>query len=1160
MISTLQLKKAVKFSAVAFVYLMICKADEVKSQNDNTRFSEIHQEDWETLSDQPGSGWYFYDYFLGVEVMEGFETLYMSAIESDSQGNIWVIGGGETTDGDYEGRLFRYQDGEWSVIDDFEIASGDSKAKQSLPLNVVSAFNVYYSDGYNLRRYSHGDIIEYTAEDSGLPEPEYDDERMVDIVRDGDGVNWMLYSYPRVVSFTDPAEGYEVYNHENSDMPEPLDDESGIGTELPAQHLAVTGDSLWITTHRDGDGLIRKYDDEWTTYTAENSALTSDLVVSLVSDSDESLWISALPGESGEGSLLNLTDSGWDVTTTTDGLPSEQNRVHAIEEEDIVWVSFGGTEDPGYGYLAEYDDGEWTIIAEEDEFFQYLASVTVDEHAHQHKWLSGHFNVINAGVGSLNQVYVEFTAMPDSGTIYEAGAEIAIGWESGRRVESVSLSYSEDHGLNWEELESGLEPVESYHEFELPLPEEHDSEVLFKVAAEEYQDVADESEPITILDPDEPYYHLRREKPDGSYQLYDPQVDGWQMVNADTVMWPEEKWSEIEYEGPLNWLLRGDPSDFPSFNSLVRAFGEDDTIAGYTPVFENIRPTIRASVLWKVLVSQGFNGVCHGFAVNSLLAFRDGHSVLDASIEEDHLFDQEPNNEIREMINATWAQQWSRDHFIENFLNTLSEDALENLFTIVSTGGDVTLDDILESDIVFAPPSQTIGDIKDMLDTVTDEAYHRALLLFPEGDIAGGHSVVVYKAEQDEFDEDLWRLYIHDSNWPDDDNTYVEVDLEEDYYLYKEPNNAERFKGDIGLFLSDQVNGYITESQILKEYETEGDDPIDQISGLEDIGFMHTFFSNEHELTITDEYGNVTSLQDGISTTDIPGSFPVVPLVGGEHDPIGYFLADVEYDVELNYTNDSEGKFQAFSADTIYSYRNYEGDPETPDRMRYGNSFKVYGSDHQFDMEVINGDESEERMYALRDVNAAEEDSIDFSLDDGGSLAVNNYNGAKEVDLELRTYYDDEGYFLHEGVTLDETTGYKFEVQEWDNLEEQQVTMHIDTNLDGRYDESENLESTTTSGSLEEQPDRPEEFGLEQNYPNPFNAETTIQYSLPEDTHVELAVYDILGRRVATLVDGRKEAGYHEVNFDASELSTGTYIYEIRAGEFTQAKQLLLVK
>lgn len=1156
---TIQLKKAVKLNVFAFAIMMVCQTAEVKSQTNHAQLPEIHKDDRETLSDQPGAGWYFYDYFLGVEMMEGFETLHMSSIDTDSQGNIWVIGGGETTDGNFEGRLFRYQDGEWDVVDDFEIASDAGTTKRSLPLNVVSSLNVYYSDGYNLRRYSHGDIIEYTPEESGLPEPEYDDERMVDIVRDEEGTNWMLYSYPRVVSFGDPEEEYEVYDHENSGIPEPVDDESGIGTELPAQHLAVTGDSLWITTHRDGDGLIRKYDNEWTAYTAENSALTSDLVVSLVTDSEESLWISTLPGESGEGSLSNLTDSEWDVNTTADGLPSEQNRVHAIEEEDIIWASFGGGEDPGYGYLAEYDDGEWTVIAEEDEFFQYLAFLTIDDHDHQNKWLSGHFNVINAGVGSLNQVYVQFSNVPDTETVFDGGAKVSIGWESGRRVENVSISYSKDHGDSWEEIESGLEPVESSHDLELPTPEEPESEVVIKVSAEGYQDVADEAEPITVLNPEEPFYHLRREESDGSYQLYDPLVDGWQMPNQQSVMWPEEKWSEIEYEGPLNWLLGGEPSEFPSFNSLVRAFGEDNTIAGYTPIFDNITPTVRASVLWKILTNQGFGGVCHGFAVTSLLAFTDGQGVLDASIEEDHLFDQEVNNEIREMINATWAQQWSRDHFIETFLSTLNEDLLQNL----AEKDDIELDDILETDLVFAPPSQTLEDIKQMLDTKTDEKYHRALLLFPEGDIMAGHSVVVYKAEQDESDEDLWRLHIHDSNFPDDDDTYVQVDLDQDYYFYEEPSNNIRFEGSHGLFLSDPVDGYISYSQVLKEHHTEGtneDDPLEQISGLEDIGFMHTFFSNEHGLTITDEMGNETSLQDGISTTDIPGSFPVVPLVGGEHDPIGYFLADVEYDVELNYSDNGEGKFQAFSADTIYSYRNYEGDPESPDRMRYGNSFKVYGNDHQFDMEVINGDENEERMYALRDVNAAEEDSIDFNLDDGGSLAVNNYNGAKQVDLELRTYYSDEGYFLHEGIQLDGSTGYKFEVQEWDNLEEQQVTMHIDTNMDGRYDESERLESTTTSGSMEDQPDRPEEFGLEQNYPNPFNAETTIQYSLPEETHVELAVYDILGRRVATLADERQEAGYHEVNFDASELSTGTYIYEIRAGEFSQSKQLLLVK
>ncbi len=88
----------------------------------------------------------------------------------------------------------------------------------------------------------------------------------------------------------------------------------------------------------------------------------------------------------------------------------------------------------------------------------------------------------------------------------------------------------------------------------------------------------------------------------------------------------------------------------------------------------------------------------------------------------------------------------------------------------------------------------------------------------------------------------------------------------------------------------------------------------------------------------------------------------------------------------------------------------------------------------------------------------------------------------------------------------------------------------------------------------------PTEFKLLQNYPNPFNPATTIQYSIPADNKVPIKVFDMLGAEVATLVDGNCAAGNHQVEFDASKLSAGTYVYTIAAGAFTECKKLVLVK
>jgi subtilase family protein/type IX secretion system substrate protein/CARDB protein/proprotein convertase P-domain-containing protein len=88
----------------------------------------------------------------------------------------------------------------------------------------------------------------------------------------------------------------------------------------------------------------------------------------------------------------------------------------------------------------------------------------------------------------------------------------------------------------------------------------------------------------------------------------------------------------------------------------------------------------------------------------------------------------------------------------------------------------------------------------------------------------------------------------------------------------------------------------------------------------------------------------------------------------------------------------------------------------------------------------------------------------------------------------------------------------------------------------------------------------PNYYSLSQNYPNPFNPSTTIKYGIPKSGIVTLKIYDILGKEVATLVNERKDPGVYTVDFNASNLASGVYLYKIESGEFTAVKKLLLVK
>ena len=85
-------------------------------------------------------------------------------------------------------------------------------------------------------------------------------------------------------------------------------------------------------------------------------------------------------------------------------------------------------------------------------------------------------------------------------------------------------------------------------------------------------------------------------------------------------------------------------------------------------------------------------------------------------------------------------------------------------------------------------------------------------------------------------------------------------------------------------------------------------------------------------------------------------------------------------------------------------------------------------------------------------------------------------------------------------------------------------------------------------------------YNLEQNYPNPFNPSTIISYNIPKDGFISLKVYNILGEEVAKLYEGFQKAGSFHINFNASKLASGIYLYKLQSGNFTETKKMLLLK
>ena len=93
----------------------------------------------------------------------------------------------------------------------------------------------------------------------------------------------------------------------------------------------------------------------------------------------------------------------------------------------------------------------------------------------------------------------------------------------------------------------------------------------------------------------------------------------------------------------------------------------------------------------------------------------------------------------------------------------------------------------------------------------------------------------------------------------------------------------------------------------------------------------------------------------------------------------------------------------------------------------------------------------------------------------------------------------------------------------------------------------------------------PETYAVHQNYPNPFNPTTTLHYDLPEDSYVNIIIYDLMGHSIKRLLNDEQIAGYRSIHWNATNdygqpVSAGMYIYTIQAGDFRQTKKMVLLK
>jgi hypothetical protein len=138
--------------------------------------------------------------------------------------------------------------------------------------------------------------------------------------------------------------------------------------------------------------------------------------------------------------------------------------------------------------------------------------------------------------------------------------------------------------------------------------------------------------------------------------------------------------------------------------------------------------------------------------------------------------------------------------------------------------------------------------------------------------------------------------------------------------------------------------------------------------------------------------------------------------------------------------------------------------------------------------------------------------------------------------------------------TTDYRSAYSTVLQDWLGM----APASVDTVMNGPFERLGFVADALGTGTA--RTDLPEGFRLDQNYPNPFNPETRIQYTVPQSGAVNLAVYDVQGRYLRTLVDRTQAAGTYAVTLNAADLPTGTYLYRLNTPRGTLTRKMVLVR
>ena len=598
--------------------------------------------------------------------------------------------------------------------------------------------------------------------------------------------------------------------------------------------------------------------------------------------------------------------------------------------------------------------------------------------------------------------------------------------------------------------------------------------------------------------------------------------------------------NQAQYMWPSAWYLRPffnyqDPNLFNQayFDDASSNYFPDwylaSEIDGYSKSYISYPDNVRGGFvqLWEHYGKRLWNGSCFGFTAaanfsfyrfepfRNRFTFFNGQIPGDVSITNNDSF----SDSLRKMINYLQSTQSFGNHFFGHSTN--NPKANEVLSVLQNEFANYGVN------------------------------FHKFIYLLNKKNY--NHAVLPYAIEK--VNENLSYIYIYDSNAPSNDNRRIEVNT---------LNNTWRLPGYINNFVNYSID---VRSGLENLFQGSGARP--SADQLENFKVAISGTNSSYVIFNGDTLTGFNSADTSYLTMENVIAYPTDGILRAPEgyllDPENYriiFKADINEggNPGLYLQNEINGYAGFLRAGTInlnetdevtigynrVTYVNPDAAPRNVIMYQSIDNFETSGSKYV-------------KYFEVENMSVTPFDSVSISKTNDENINLISYGGISPLDI-LFTYSDStkSGIFRNSGLTFPPNSAFTL-LPVWEDLQNSALTVLVDNGIDGSIDDTLQIFNTVgveDEGNLL----TPTEYNLAQNYPNPFNPTTTIQFSIPQRSNVVLKVYDVLGTEVKTLVNEEKEQGVYTINFDASQLASGIYLYKLQAGSFVETKKMLMLK